>query len=228
MDLYPFAFKPKFPAPAGREYGWNMFDELVELKRIMPTNGKWRITHANAHFDLCTSYPPILAVPADVDDSVLHEVAAFRQHGRLPVLSYCDAKTGAVLLRAAQPLVGSGARCYEDERLFRSVLQASSNTSKGYIVDLRTQAEAVSQKTKGGGPEQAEHYFNWNLIYAKLGKVKAFEEDLAKFLEGIQANDSSLGSFLSKVDQSHWMEYIRTTLSTAVVIARILHREVSA
>ena len=42
----------------------------------------------------------------------------------------------------------------------------------------------------------------------------------------LQTNDSSLTGFLSKMDSSHWMENVRTLISTAVVVARILHREV--
>jgi len=52
-----------------------------------------------------------------------------------------------VILRAAQPLLGKHGRCYEDERLFRSILECTTS-DKGVIVDTRSAADAASHKSK--------------------------------------------------------------------------------
>ena len=75
-------------------------------------------------YKLTPSYPTKLIVPADVDDDILQDIAAYRQNSRIPVLTYMHSKTKAPLLVAGEPRAGDKKRCYEDERMFRSILQA--------------------------------------------------------------------------------------------------------
>lgn len=42
------------------------------------------------------SYPPLVAVPKDIDDETLRKLAPFRHSGRFPVLSYYHRKNGMV------------------------------------------------------------------------------------------------------------------------------------
>lgn len=121
------------------------------------------------------SYPKHLIVPADVDDATLADMADYRQLRRFPVVRYIHPKTRAPLLITGQPLVGTkDARCYEDERMFRSILQAGPNPDKnGYIIDLRTKEDVGAVKSKGGGSELIDHYFGYDctqhiLIFAEL------------------------------------------------------------
>ena len=37
---------------------------------------------------LCPTYPPVVIVPRKISDDVLRKSAAFRQHGRFPILCY--------------------------------------------------------------------------------------------------------------------------------------------
>jgi hypothetical protein len=103
----------------------------------------------------------MLIVPADVDDTTLEEMAGYRQLRRFPVVRYIHPKTRAPLMVASQPLTTSkDARCYEDERMFRSISQAGPNPDKnGYIIDLRSKDDAAMLKSKGGGTELIESYF---------------------------------------------------------------------
>lgn len=50
----------------------------------------------NKDFSVCSSYPPLVVVPKDVDDDTLRKVATFRHNGRFPVLSYYHRKNGMV------------------------------------------------------------------------------------------------------------------------------------
>lgn len=57
---------------------------------------EWRLSEVNKDFSVCPSYPPLVAVPKDIDDDALRKVATFRHGGRFPVLSYYHKKNGMV------------------------------------------------------------------------------------------------------------------------------------
>ena len=48
-------------------------------------NKKWRITFVNKSYELCDTYPTVLAVPVKSSEDDLKRVAAFRSRGRIPV-----------------------------------------------------------------------------------------------------------------------------------------------
>lgn len=66
----------------------------------------WKITKINENYELCDSYPQILAVPAQATDDDLRAVANFRSRGRIPVLSWIHPESQATITRCSQPLVG--------------------------------------------------------------------------------------------------------------------------
>lgn len=66
----------------------------------------WKITKINENYEICDSYPQILAVPAQVTDDDLRSVASFRSRGRIPVLSWIHPESQATITRCSQPLVG--------------------------------------------------------------------------------------------------------------------------
>ena len=85
-------------------------------------NESWRITRTNEKYELCDTYPRILAVPATVSDNELKEVAKFRSRNRLPVLSWMHPDSLATLCRCAQPLVSmSNNRSEADEKYIQTV-----------------------------------------------------------------------------------------------------------
>eukprot|EP00036_Acanthoecidae_sp_10tr_P012027 CAMPEP_0182918304 /NCGR_PEP_ID=MMETSP0105_2-20130417/2009_1 /TAXON_ID=81532 ORGANISM="Acanthoeca-like sp., Strain 10tr" /NCGR_SAMPLE_ID=MMETSP0105_2 /ASSEMBLY_ACC=CAM_ASM_000205 /LENGTH=508 /DNA_ID=CAMNT_0025055375 /DNA_START=113 /DNA_END=1639 /DNA_ORIENTATION=+ len=230
-ERYAFAFAK---AEGYRADGWGIFEPLKEYDRLGLPDAKWRLSTANRDFKMCPSYPKHLIVPADVDDATLAEMAEFRHLRRFPIVRYIHPKTRAPLLVASQPLSGTkDVRCYEDERMFRSILQAGPNPDKnGYIIDLRSKDDATGFKSKGGGSESIDHYFGWNPegpdgkrrpVHADLGKEQALTDALAKFADACVSTDMS--SFVARADASGWLHYIKTTLSTAVVVSRILVRE---
>ncbi|XP_075423198.1 myotubularin-related protein 13 isoform X1 [Ascaphus truei] len=60
----------------------------------------FRVTALNRMYSLCRSYPGLLVVPQSVQDSSLQKVARCYRHNRLPVVSWKNSKTNAVLLRS--------------------------------------------------------------------------------------------------------------------------------
>ncbi|XP_075694275.1 myotubularin-related protein 13 isoform X1 [Rhinoderma darwinii] len=60
----------------------------------------FRVTAMNRMYSLCRSYPGLLVVPQSVSDSSLQKVARCYRHNRLPVVSWKNSKTNAILLRS--------------------------------------------------------------------------------------------------------------------------------
>ncbi|CBN77430.1 conserved unknown protein [Ectocarpus siliculosus] len=78
---------------------------------------RWRLFY-NRSYTLVPSYPLHFVVPAVMSDANVRAAAAYRSKGRLPVVTWMDPKTRAVLSRSAQPLAGLGGKtCAEDARL---------------------------------------------------------------------------------------------------------------
>ena len=73
---------------------------------------------------ICKSYPKYHIMPRDVSDQDISNMATFRSHHRFPSVVWRSPRTGAVLLRCAQPCVGimySRNEC--DERFVTAVLE---------------------------------------------------------------------------------------------------------
>lgn len=145
----------------GVQDGWNVYNPVAEFQRLgVSSSSRWRISQSNQKYGLCPTYPSLYAVPATVSDSVLAVAAKFRSKGRIPVLSWRDIHTGAVICRSSQPLVGlSQKQCDKDVFLIQAIAAANPSSSKLVIIDARPWKNAVAQKTVGrAGYELTEHY----------------------------------------------------------------------
>lgn len=227
--LYPFQYAAGLEKSTVASEGWHVFSPEEEFARMGLPDKMFRLSTMNEDFSLCGSYPKLLAVPAALDADTLREVAKFRQFDRLPMLSYIHPSTRAPLFVAGQPLVGShGNRCYEDERFFRTILDACADPSRdrrGLIIDLRTASETSAQKGKGGGVEDEKHYFDWQVVNARVGKIKDLDDGMMATFDAVQSEEGSSSSFLSKIDSSQWLHNVKTLLSASVVVSRTLARE---
>ena len=87
---------------------WTFGNLIKEYHRqgISPEN-QWRILE-QSNYEIADTYPKYLALP--LEDHFSNEdvitAAKFRSKGRLPVITYRCSKTGAVLTRSSQPMVG--------------------------------------------------------------------------------------------------------------------------
>ena len=127
-------------APAAAEAsagGWqvaeaeeDLADELARLGVGQPTS-RWRICRRNEAFELCPSYPRLLAVPSAISDDEIAKAADFRSGRRLPVLCWKDPSGSAAICRSSQPKVGPMmARSAQDEALLQvSPLRATRAAS---------------------------------------------------------------------------------------------------
>lgn len=145
----------------GVQDGWKVYNPVTEFQRMgVSTSSRWRISQSNQKYGVCQTYPSLYAVPATVSDSVLSVAAKFRSKGRIPVLSWRDIHTGAVICRSSQPLVGlSQKQCDKDVFLIQAIAASNPSSSKLMIIDARPWKNAVAQKTVGrAGYELTDHY----------------------------------------------------------------------
>ncbi|XP_063102594.1 myotubularin-related protein 1 isoform X3 [Cavia porcellus] len=212
--LFAFSYKEKFPVN-----GWKVYDPVAEYKRQGLPNESWKISKINSNYELCATYPAVIVVPTSVKDDDLSKVAAFRAKGRVPVLSWIHPESQATITRCSQPLVGpSDKRCKEDEKYLQTIMDANAQSHKLIIFDARQNSVADTNKAKGGGYESESAYPNAELTFLEIHNIHVMRESLRKLKE-IAYPSIDEARWLSNVDSTHWLEYIRMLLAGAVRIA---------
>uniref|UniRef100_A0A8C7ZN91 Myotubularin 1 n=1 Tax=Oryzias sinensis TaxID=183150 RepID=A0A8C7ZN91_9TELE len=210
--LFAYLNQEKFP-----ENGWSIYKPVEEFRRQGLPNNKWRITFINKNYELCDTYPTVLAVPFKSTEEDLKRVAAFRSRGRIPVLSWIHRENKAVIVRCSQPLVGmSGKRNKDDER-YLDLIREANDTTKLTIYDARPSVNAVANKATGGGYE-GDEYQNADLVFLDIQNIHVMRESLKK-LKDIVYPTVEESHWLSSLESTHWLEHIKLVLSGAIQVA---------
>lgn len=218
--MYPFFYRPMFEVT---EDGWHAFLPEQEFEHLSSETDEWRLSYVNRDFSVCQSYPPIVIVPKSIDDESLRKVAAFRQGGRFPVLSYYHRKNGMVMMRSSQPLTGTNnKRCKEDEKLINATLRPGK---RGYIIDTRSLNVAQQARARGGGFEQEAYYPQWRRIHKTIERFNILQESLIKLVEACNDQSHNMDRWLSKLEASNWLSHIKEILTTACLAAQCIDRE---
>lgn len=217
LPLFAFEYGGRFPVN-----GWAVYDPLAEYRRQGLPTESWRLSRANENYQLCDTYPSILAVPAAADDSLLEAVASFRSRGRIPVLSWIHPEGQATITRCSQPNVGvSGKRSTEDESYLQMVMDANAHSHKLFIMDARPSVNAVANKAKGGGYESDEAYRCTELCFLDIHNIHVMRESLRKLKEACFPSAADEARWLSALEATHWLQHVRTVLAGAL---RVAHR----
>nr|POE81395.1 isoform 2 of phosphatidylinositol-3-phosphatase myotubularin-1 [Quercus suber] len=104
--------------------------DMIEKGSFTFSNDLWRISSINSNYAMCQSYPFALIVPKGISDEEVLQASTFRARCRLPVVSWCHPRSGAVLARSSQPLVGL-------------MMNMRSNTDEKLVAALCTQLASV-------------------------------------------------------------------------------------
>lgn len=226
-EEHVYAFVPH----AIREWRFSLEGEYA---RLGVPGASWRVSHANAAFELCSSYPAALAVPAAVTDAELVAVAKFRSRGRLPGLTWLHPHSGAALLRCSQPLTGiSGKRSAADEAYFKAITQCASpavldavlacppGPRRIHILDARPRANAVGNSVKGAGYTRVSNYDLCDLKYLDIANIHAVRTALHELRELCSADSLVPDSrFLSALERTRWLDHARSVLAGAVQVVQ--------
>jgi hypothetical protein len=234
---------PQQESPAG----WRFYQHEREYVRIfgplLGTSGSaFRITDANAQFQLCRSYPFLLVVPAALTDDVLRGCARYRSSGRFPALTWRHPGNGATLSRCAQPLIGmsglgGGGRSAADEQVIDLLRTTGSAKPQPvlHIVDARPLLNAQANKMTGGGTENMAWYPGCvleQLDLVNIHKVRdAFDamqllcanasKTEAGYTEGLPGAGDD-GRWLAVLHESRWVAYVANILRGAMRVASLL------
>uniref|UniRef100_A0A915JYV0 phosphatidylinositol-3,5-bisphosphate 3-phosphatase n=1 Tax=Romanomermis culicivorax TaxID=13658 RepID=A0A915JYV0_ROMCU len=213
LRLFAFENEEKYPID-----GWSVYDPVRELKRFCLPNDTWRISRINVRYEFADTYPSVLCVPSQATDEDLIKVGNFRNRCRIPVLSWFHPDSQASLTRSSQPSVGVTARrSSEDEKYLQMIIEANAQSPKLYIMDARPELNAKVNKAKGGGFESEEAYPNTELLFLDIQNIHVMRESYRK-LKDLCFPKIDDSSWLSGLDETHWLEHIRLILNGAARI----------
>ena len=208
---------------AHRRDGWLVYHPSREFERfgIGRPGGlsEWRVTSVNAGFRICTSYPELLAVPADMSDVELELVAAFRSRGRFPTLTWVHPTTRATLSRCSQPCVGMKmATCAADEKLIRLLSKTGAGCQAQdvlMVADARQRAAAVANTARGAGYESSFAYKTVKMRFLNIANIHAMRKS-GKGLHVHAQPGASDDNWFSALGT--WLGHIKLILSGALKI----------
>ncbi|VDM21322.1 unnamed protein product, partial [Hydatigera taeniaeformis] len=181
---------------------------------------------------VCKSYPKYHIVPRDVSDQEIPNIATFRSHHRFPSVVWRSQKTGAVLLRCAQPRVGiMCSRSEFDEKFVAAVFenfrrdplvnQRQEDSQKLLIFDARCYSSAQFNRLRGGGFEYVDYYGQSEIRFMELPNLHyGGVYPLTELMAFLRLNPHCCGSsWLTTLERSLWLSYISLLLKSAVDIA---------
>ncbi|EFH61057.1 hypothetical protein ARALYDRAFT_317855 [Arabidopsis lyrata subsp. lyrata] len=260
-DLYTFACGPsKFGNTNPKERLLNEYFRLLGRSSIRASmdmiedgsftlfNELWRISDLNSNYNLCQTYPFAFMVPKSIRDEELLQACSFRARCRLPVITWCQPGSGAVIARSSQPLVGlmMNMRSNLDEKLvaaFCSQLPgAKGERRKLYIADARPRKNALANGAMGGGSESSSNYFQSEIVFFGIDNIHAMRESFSRVrdyldMHGTTSSDgrssflrhggwtwgggnlSSMSASVSLLGDSGWLIHIQSVLAGAAWIA---------
>ncbi len=224
LPLFAFEYQGKYQIN-----GWSVYEPIAEYKRMGLPNESWRITKINENYELCDTYPAVLAVPSAATDDYLRSFASFRSRGRIPVLSWLHPESQASITRCSQPSVGmSGKRNREDESYIQFIMDANAQSHKIFIMDARPIANAVANKARGGGYENEELYRNAEINFLDIHSIHVMRESLRKLKELCFPAIGDEQHWYSNLESTHWLEHIRSILSgTLRIVDKIENNKTS-
>lgn len=207
--------------------GWSVYDFHEEFAR-QQVSDKWRVSVINQEFLLCSSYPPLFYVPAEIQDSTLKECAAFRSKGRLPVLCWYNFKKGNFIMRCAQPKTGPAFKnSVDDESVISTARKCNKFADKLVIFDARSMFAAGGNMLKGKGTEDTiNRYQGCQLLFLDIPNIHAVRDSLYR-LQGV-CESSAQKKWLSHLESTQWLAYITCILKGAVTLARFVDKGAAA
>ncbi|CBY18016.1 unnamed protein product [Oikopleura dioica] len=156
---------------------WDEFTLATEYAMMKVPNNEWKITDLNKNFELCSTYPKVLAVPTTATDFIIKGSAKFRSRQRLPILTYLHGNGGSIV-RCAQPMAGANNRSEMDEKLLELCVDTSRSRSNGLIVDTRPMINAMANRAQGKGYENVEHYQKCSFEFHGIENIHVMRKSL--------------------------------------------------
>ncbi|KAM7267208.1 hypothetical protein ACFE04_009374 [Oxalis oulophora] len=224
---------------------------MIENESFTLSNELCRISDINSSYTMCQSYPFALIFPKGISDEEVMQASSFRAKCRLPVVSWCHPRTGAILARSSQPLVGlmMNMRSNADEKLVAALCSELTGEDKPrrklYIADARPRKNALANGAMGGGSESSANYFQSEVVFFGIDNIHAMRESFSRLRDyldtyGATSSDgmssflrnggwtwsggnlSSMSASVSTLGDSGWLIHVQSVLAgSAWIAARI-------
>ena len=214
----------------------------------------FRLSQINLNYKLCNTYPSLLILPSHFDDSRLATFASCRIKNRFPVLTYVythpkndtnetneEENIQTFLYRSSQINTGSMFNKkinYEVEYI--NAITSIGKYNNGFVFfDCRPYFNAKANSLKGAGIDDISQYNNCKeLIFGCIENIHAVRKSLKKAMEKTNYGNSTINTgkiafntnnnlkkFLSKFEESKWLEYLSDILIGAnTVINKLLSK----
>lgn len=226
----------------------NASSSTIEDGSYTVSNKWWRISAVNANYTMSPTYPFSFIVPNSISDDEVLLASSFRARCRLPVISWCNPGTGAVLARSSQPLVGlmMNTRSNADEKLVAALCTQTTGgmtlRRKLYIADARPRKNALANGAMGGGSESSSNYFQSEVVFFGIDNIHAMRDSLARLRDYVDThgatssdgkssflrnggwtwgggNLSSMSASVSTLGDSGWLNHVQSVLAGSAWIA---------
>ncbi|KAJ2828366.1 phosphatidylinositol-3-phosphatase ymr1 [Coemansia erecta] len=233
--LYAFDYRPE---QKEEDVQKTIYDAHTEFRRMgVGLKGgvgqHWRVSEINRGFQLCATYPPVVAVPARISDTTLTYAARYRSKARLPVLSYLHTN-GASMTRSSQPMVGlKQARSVQDEKLVEAILATSEPDGTpprfryerdNIIIDARPTTNAVVNRAVGAGSENMDHYRRCRKAYLGIDNIHVMRDALNRMADAVQSEDQGEAGVVARIQSSRssWLGHLQNILVGAKTIVEAI------
>ncbi|XP_062392002.1 myotubularin-related protein 8 [Sardina pilchardus] len=223
-ELYAFLYNPN-QNEEERSRGWAAVDLAADYRRMGLPNDHWETTELNKDYEMCSTYPSMLAVPKGASQATILGSAKFRSRGRLPALSYFHKDSKAAICRCSQPLSGFSARCVEDEQMLEAIRQANPNSPFVYVVDTRPKLNAMANRAAGKGYENEDNYSNIRFNFQGIENIHVMRNSLQKLLEVCAMKSPSMSDYLTGLENSGWLRHIKAVLDAGMFLAKAVSDE---
>jgi myotubularin-related protein 3/4 len=197
---------------------------IAEYKHLDFDEKLWRITDANAEFQICKTYPQYLIVPKNVTDEDLERTHIGRFFSRFPVASWRCKSSGGVLLRSAQPTISwLGIANDSDVKYVEAITSTISpiieengekKVNKLLILDMRSYTAAWANRAKGGGFEGSDTYANSEIDFMSLPNIHNVRYSFSQLRNVIHSLDDT--NYYQNLNATQWFQYLGLLLKTAI------------
>ena len=233
--------------------GWDLYNPKNEYERqgVEFSDSKFCLSDKNKDYSLCDTYPNLIVIPSVFNNDEITKVATYRTKNRFPILSYCyntnknkNKKMGikSYLYRSAQ--IKTGGIIFKSKNLeveYLNKIMDMENNDKGFIIfDCRPLLNAKVNTFKGAGVEEKKQYKNCqDLIFGCIENIHSVRQSLKKALlkayygketivkgkVSFNIRKSNMKNFLSKFEDTKWLEYISDILTGSMLVTKSLMAE---
>ncbi|KAF9430653.1 hypothetical protein BGZ94_005274 [Podila epigama] len=207
---------------------WNNQDSSMTIPALSPPSrtpfpGELpEGSHYGSSGRMDTASAPPRQQPGTRTNVRLLNLVRFRSNGRFPMISWKSPRSGLVLMRCSQPMVGLlSARGPEDELYVKRILEtaASEHGTSAFlpklcIMDARAYSSAVANGYLGGGRENASNYPNATISFMSLGNIHAIASSHTALLKAV-ATQAESSNWHALIESTGWLTHVAELLKAA-------------